>query len=86
MTLQEYAKVLAEKMKNKPTKSTVIETVNDILSKHLSNNQIKALINYLEDELENYSVFNESYENSETLSLIAQVKELLCQAQNGGKK
>ena len=55
MTLQEYAKVLAEKMKNKPTKSTVIETVNDILSKHLSNNQIKALINYLEDELENCS-------------------------------
>lgn len=84
MTLKEYSLKQANKLKEKPFKSTIIEVVNNINSQTvdgnpITNSQIEQILNYLSEELEDLSILNESFDNTETLTLMDQVRQLIAQ-------
>lgn len=90
MTLKEFAHIKAEELKNRPFKRTIIDVVNSINSATcngvpLTQSQISIILEYMDDELKGYSVVSETFDNSATLSLMAEVHKLMAQT-SGGKK
>lgn len=91
MTLKEFAHQLAEEAKKQPTTSSTVSIVNRILNvkvdgKPITQEQIKQLLGYLSDELGNYGVISETFENKETITLMQQINKLIAQANAGKKK
>ena len=90
MTFKEYAHKKAQELIKNPTKATVARVVNDITSATVDNrpiteDEIRIILRYLEDEIGNLHILCETYENKEVLSLMSEVKKLIAQA-NAGKK
>lgn len=88
MTYQEFAHSKAEELIKKPTKSTVVKVVNDILNttvdgKPITNAQIQKILEYLEEEIGNLNILSESFDNKEVLSLMSEVRKLIAKANSG---
>lgn len=91
MTIKEYAHEKATELIHKPTKSTIIKVVNDIISRQsngqpITFSQINQILSYIEIEVGDLQVFCEAFDNTETLSLMGQVRELIAQAQTAKNK
>ncbi len=90
MTLHEYAKTVSKELLEKPTQQNLIKIVNGILQlkvdgKPISQEQINTIVEYMAVELGDYSVIREQYDNSATLSLIDQVREMIEKAKRNSK-
>lgn len=88
MTFEQYAKKEAQKIIDHPFRNTIIDFVNNINSlrvdgKPINDEQINIILNLLEIELGDLELMNESFDNSETLTLISQVRKLIAQTQQG---
>lgn len=91
MTIKEYAHEQATKLIRKPTKSTIIKVVNDIINcqsngQPITSSQINQILSYIEIEVGDLQVLCEAFDNTETLSLMGQVRELIAQAQTAKNK
>lgn len=89
MTLKEFAHIKAEELKKRPFKRTIIDVVNSIYAATcngmpLSQGQINTVLTYMDEELQGYAVVSETFDNSATLSLMAEVHKLMAQT-SGGK-
>lgn len=51
----------------------------------ITEDEIRIILKYLEDEIGNLHILCETFENKEVLSLMSEVKKLIAQA-NAGKK
>lgn len=90
MTFKEFAHQLAEEAKKQPTTSNMVNVVNKILNakvdgKPITQAQINQLLGYLSDELGDYGVIFETFENKEAITLMQQINKLIAEA-NAGKK
>ncbi|WP_455191224.1 hypothetical protein [Eubacterium ramulus] len=90
MTFKEYAHTKARELIKSPTKATVARVVNDITTatvddRPITEDEIRIILKYLEDEIGNLHILCETFENKEVLSLMSEVKKLIAQA-NAGKK
>ena len=90
MTFKEFAHQLAEEAKRQPTTSNIVNVVNKILNAKVDGNsiteaQINLLLGYLSDELGDYGVISEIFENKEAITLMQQINKLISEA-NAGKK
>ncbi len=91
MTIKEYAHEKATELIRKPTKNTIIKVVNDIINcqsngQPITFSQINQILSYIEIEVGDLQVFCEAFDNTETLSLMGQVRELIAQAQTAKNK
>ena len=83
MTNKEYAHKLAVNIRNNPNKTTLINVANDILQYHSKDaNQI---LSFLEEEIGGLRPIMESYDNKAQLSYIAQLRQIIKEAQKGKK-
>lgn len=90
MSFKEYAHMKAQELIKSPTKATVARVVNDIITaivddRPITEDEIRIILKYLEDEIGNLHILCETFENKEVLSLMSEVKKLIAQA-NAGKK
>lgn len=86
MTLEEFAQEKASLLVKKPTPDNIYRVVNDIVNlevnKHpITSSQINQILSYMEDQIADFSPILESFDNTATLSLMAQVRKLIAQAQ-----
>ncbi|RKI42426.1 hypothetical protein D7V86_06020 [bacterium D16-51] len=91
MTIKEYAHEKANELIQKPTKGTIIKVVNDIIGcqvngRPITFSQINEILSYIEIEVGDLQVFCEAFDNTETLSLMGQVRELISQVQASKNK
>lgn len=91
MTIKEYAHEKANELIQKPTKSTIIKVVNDIIGCQVNGqpitfSQINQILSYIEIEVGDLQVFCEAFDNTETLSLMGQVRELISQVEASKNK
>ena len=90
MSFREYAHAKAQELIKSPTNATVARVVNDITTaivddRPITEDEIRIILKYLEDEIGNLHILCETFENKEVLSLMSEVKKLIAQA-NAGKK
>jgi len=87
MTVRDFSEKLALQLRTKPTKQTVADVVKQIKDaktdgKPLSASQVDKVLEYLEASIGTLTVITESFDNSETLTLISQVRALIKQNNN----
>lgn len=86
MTMEEYAHSLCEKLRAKPTESTIEDVINQLLrtkvdGRPISNIQLEQLLSCMQDELGDYRAIKESFDNSAVLSVMAMVRGMIAQSQ-----
>lgn len=85
MTKKEYASELAKKLRNNPTKGNIQNVAAELISVKIGDrtafaSEIEEIIAYMDEELGDYSVLFESFDNQDQLSVMRQFKNIIKQA------
>ncbi|MCI5620542.1 MAG: hypothetical protein MR355_03120 [Lachnospiraceae bacterium] len=91
MTKKDFAHKLAEELRQLPTQSTIEEVVDRINAatidhRSLSELDVNEILNYMDEELGDYGLLFESYDNQAGVSVMSLVRKLIAQANTGGGK
>lgn len=86
MTYKEFAHNLAENIKKQPTESNIRNAVISILNAKDSNGVLlseaskRTIIDYLIEEVGNFSPIMESYDNKEAMTMAQMINNMIAQA------
>lgn len=89
MMIQEFAHMLCEELKANPTKSNIANVTNKILKATVDGQPITAekveeILSCMQEELGDYVVLTETFDNQATLSVMAEVRKLIAASQASG--